>query len=293
MKMVAKYFTIISFGLICPTLTCAWAPAGSAAPDLSTTIAMIKALHEQMLRTPPCHPPALNCFGHAPAEIRAVLRNYTIAALNKSKGDLASLVADLREIDDAGFTEAMGKEGLTLQRNWDTDPPFAISKKLSTGEVVITLNHFSVGALAVPSDVVVIQAFRKEGSAYSFADETGDALFGVTDYKKFVAIDASQNSVLLLVQGQVALYMGDKERARIYDFDGYRFTEEWKPEDRLDMAITISGNQIDARWLSDKIYRFGADRINCMEEKLQVGPSGLVPSDVINHGECDNFLTAK
>ncbi|MBV9267178.1 MAG: hypothetical protein JO061_13495, partial [Acidobacteriaceae bacterium] len=169
----------------------------------------------------------------------------------------------------------------------------AISKKLSIGEVVITLNHFSAGALAVPSDVVVIQALRKEGSAYTFADETGDALFGVTDYKKFVAIDTSQNSVLLLVQGQIALYMGDKERARIYAFDGYRFTEEWKPEDRLDMAITISGNQIDARWLSDKIYRFGADRINCMEEKLQVGSSGLVPSDVINHGECDNFLTAQ
>ncbi len=55
------------------------------------------------------------------------------------------------------------------------------------------------------------------------------------------------------MQGQVAGYTGDLERARIYSFDGYKFTEEWKPEDRIDTRIKLQGSQINAGYLSKKM----------------------------------------
>jgi hypothetical protein len=97
----------------------------------------------------------------------------------------------------------------------------------------------------------------------------------------------------LLVQGQVAEYMGDLERVRLYSFDGYHFREEWNPEDRLDMRLKTSGGEVNARYLSPRISQTGGDFHNCMEENLEVGASGLLFKGVLNHGACDDFENAK
>ena len=149
------------------------------------------------------------------------------------------------------------------------------------------MDEFSTGAYALPSGVVIIQAFRKEAGEYVLADQVGDSLFGLLYYRKFDVLGSPQtNQLWLLVQGQVAGYMGDLERARIYSFDGYKFREEWKPEDRVSMHITTYGNQINARYLSEKIDLPVGQTQNCIEEKLQLGAGGLLSLGSVTHNDC-------
>ncbi len=241
-------------------------------------------------------PAALSARQAASSSGLSSVVSSAISALNKTNGDLKSLILDLRQIDYAGFIAALSKMGVSKRGDTDdtdADPPFAISQKLPTGEVVITLNQFEVAGLAIPGGLVIIQAFRKENGSYVLADQTGDDLF-LVDARKLEPLNSGPaNELWLLVQGQVKGYMGDLERARIYSFDGSHFTEEWKPEDRIDLATKISGTQIDARYLSEKIYRFGGDIQNCMEEKLQLSAGGLMNLGILNHGECEDYLTAK
>ena len=237
-------------------------------------------------------PLTIACLGSTPSDLRAFLRDYSVSELNSGGTDLNGLLAELKRLCDLEFSAYARSNGLTFAPESGA-PPVAFQAHLQAGDVIIIVSRFSLGALVSPSDFVVVQAFRKEGGRYVFAAETGNDLLGISAYRKITLLPAGSAAAnaWLFIQGELSSFREDRERARIYSFDGYRFTTEWKPGDRLDMEITISGQNIDAQYMSE-IPRFGGPIMNCMEEKLQLGTAGLIHLGIINHGERE-CLTAQ
>jgi hypothetical protein len=230
-----------------------------------------------------CEPAGTNCFLSESAAIGALLRDYTVWKLNESGGNTIELVSDLRTVEDAFAFEVAGRK----PESWEDRAPFAFRDTLPAGELVVTLNHFASGGLAIPEGIVVIQGFRKEGGQYVFGAGTGDSLFGVMDEKPIEMLKSPvPNEMWLLVSGQVAGFMGYLGRARIYSFDGYGFKELWKPDDRERVKITVKDREVRSTFLGPRMYRFGGDIRNCMDETVKLAPTGIVQAKVINNGEC-------
>jgi hypothetical protein len=220
-------------------------------------------------------------FGCMQTEIdalRAAMRDYTLWKLNQPGEDTKQLAEDLRAINDAYARETVlkGSDGTA----------YAFEQKTTAGDFSITVTYFSSGAIAFPARIVIIQGFRKEGGRWVFAAETGESVSGIMYYRPLQLLQSPVSSEMwLLIGGQVAGFMGDLERARVYAFNGYEFRELWKPEDREDMEITVKSNEIHATYLGPRIKRFPGYYQNHMEETLQLTPSGVLQTNLINHGE--------
>ncbi len=132
-------------------------------------------------------PLSLDCFGTTLGTLKTLLSGYTLSVLNRTGGsNTTDLITALRQVENAGFAEQIQEEfNSPIPRNWETDPPFVIHQKLPVGDVILTMDQFSTGAYALPSGVVIIQAFRKEAREYVLADQVGDSLFGLLYYRRF------------------------------------------------------------------------------------------------------------
>jgi hypothetical protein len=114
----------------------------------------------------------------------------------------------------------------------------------------------------------------------------GESLYGIMNYNSIQLLDSPiSNEVWLLVAGQVAGFMGNLERARVFAFDGYSSREVWAPEDRQNMRITVKGDRLSAAFLGPKVDRFGGDRQDGMVEELQLTPAGVITTSLADLGE--------
>jgi hypothetical protein len=246
--------------------------AGGAESNLAQLRERAKQLQSRMLGRPCTSDPWIDCMRDEIAELRVLLRDYTVAKLNQSAGDTGALIEDLRTVDDVYAFGLTGKPN-----NWDGRPPFVFSQDLPGGELLITVNHFAAGALYAPPGLVIIQGFRKVGDTYFFGGENGDSISGIMNYRTIEALrPARSREIWLLVCGQVAGLQGQYIRARIFGFDGHEVKELWAPEDREAMKISVLGDEIEARFLGPKTYRFAGDRQDVMQEKLRLTVGGVV-----------------
>jgi hypothetical protein len=238
-------------------------------------------LQSQMLHAS-CSQQGPECFRPQVAGLRSVLRDYTVRKLNQSGGDTQGLIADLRTVDDCFALEVLGRKPGTDGRN-----PFTFRKKLAAGELLLTVNHFASGALAIPPGVVIVQGFRRQGDEYVFGAETGDSIYGIMNEDMIQALPSPvEGEIWLLISGQVAGFMGHLERTRIYSFNGYEFQERWRPEDRQNPEITITDDEIRTVYLGPKIYRFRGDLQECFEETVKLLSTGAAQVKLVNRGEC-------
>ncbi len=162
-------------------------------------------------------------------------------------------------------------------KDWKGLPPQVLRKAVTGGELIVVANMFETGGLAMPQSIDLIQGFRKIGSSeYVFDGDTGDAMFG-TMWPGIGKLQSPVEGELWFSSvAQVAFFMGDLDRARIYSFDGFEFKEEWKPEDREDMQITIDDDRIHLTYIGPKIERAkGFPSQHWMEERLAISPSGV------------------
>lgn len=223
-----------------------------------------------------------DCIASEIIGLRGLLRDYSLWKLNQPTVDIKQLVDDLRSINDIYVRETVWSKLPSSRKGI----AFDFEQTTTTGELLILVSYFSSGAMATPSGIIIIQGFRKEGTDYRFAGETGESVSGVMNLHPLEILPSQISSEMwLLVGGQVGGFMGDLERARIYSFDGYKFRELWKPEDRQDMEITVNGTEIRATYLGPKVYRFGGDLQDHMEERLQLTAGGVLQTRLINHGE--------
>jgi hypothetical protein len=229
-----------------------------------------------------CDPnPWPDCIRAEIAALRSVVRDYTLTQLNQTDGDVPSLLKSLRQIDDIYAIEVAGSPS-----SWDGRPPFVYTRDTPCTRLVVTVNHFASGGLALPPGVVIIQGFRKEGAAYVFAGETDDSLSGIMNYSHAEEVHAPvQTEMWLLLVGQVAGYMGHLDRARSYAFDGFRFRDLWHPEDREQMSVTVQDGVLTAEYLGPKTERpTGFPEQDVMEETLVLTPAGINRANLLNHG---------
>ncbi len=226
------------------------------------------------------------CIAPYVRELSALISNYTVWKLNDSGGDTTQVTKDLHSVEDIYERELWKKERPDLDEP-DSGEVHAFRQKTPSGELVVTVNHFSSGGLALPAGVIVIQGFRREGDRFVYAGQTGDSLFGTASYDDLeTLVSPRQNEMWLLVSGRLAVTnIGRLNRARIYSFDGNSFHELWSPEDREILRFHISGNEVHLTYLGAKIERsFGFPEQHVMEEKLLLSPSGLSRTILIDHG---------
>jgi len=235
--------------------------------------------------------PGLDCIAGEAGELRELLRDYSVWKLNEAGGDIDALRADFGTVDDGWVQERFSlmdrAEGNGRSKRGLGVPPH-VFKELSSGrEMIVVVHRFGSTALAFPSGIVIVQGFRKESGRYVFAAETGDSLFGIMDVDPVVKLESPvPGEMWLLISGQVAGFMGHLGRARIYGFDGDDFREIWKPEDRETLRLTVKGDEVRSTFLAPRIYRFGRDMQNCMDETVRLLPTGVVLARQANNGEC-------
>ncbi len=176
-------------------------------------------------------------------------------------------------------------------RSWAKEfkglPPQVLRQPVVGGELIVINNLFETYQLAMPASLALIQGFRKIGSSeYAFGGDTGDAMFGVMWPGIGKLQSPVEGQLWFIAQGQVGGFMGDLDRARIYSFDGFEFKEEWKPEDREDMQITIDDGRIHLTYIGPKIERAkGFPSQHWMEERLAISPGGVFRTLLVDHGE--------
>jgi len=217
-------------------------------------------------------------------ELRALIRDYSLWKLNQSGGDAAGLAKDLRTVNDAYFFKRMAELDQTSGAPQQGDS-YVFRKSSPAGDVIVTVNGYVTGELATPNRDIVIQGFRKEGGGYVYAGETGESLFSIMIYHNLDVLPSPiYNEMWLLVSGQVGGFMGDLEKARIFSFDGYRFEELWKPEDRLGMEIDVKGDRLDVVYDHKVDQPHGFPVHHVMEEKLWLSPNGVTRTEIIDNG---------
>jgi hypothetical protein len=254
-------------------------------PSLQQAIQRSKDIQSRIIGRACAGASLIECMQPEVDQLRDVLKQYTLSRLNQTRGDVNSLRGDLRQLDDAYVFELAGKSRPARPDK----PPFVFRETRASREMIITVNHFSCGALAIPPGLVIVQGYRREGNEYVFADETGDSISGILDYNE-ARLLASPNpgEVWLLLVGQVAGFMGHLDRARIYSFDGYVFRERWSPEDREQMSLTAQGGQIRSNYLGTKVFPpggIGFPRQDNLEETVDLTANGATQRSVVNHGD--------
>jgi len=154
-------------------------------------------------------------------------------------------LSEIRKVIQSGILESLGESddptrvAKALQSLADPDgrlpggSTFVIRAQIAgiTGIVVGYPIYYSRSAF--PTTRVVIDGYRRTGSVYQLAAETGQALenCGLT----LTELESPRsNEAWFLAHGQ--LY-GDQvyhEVARIYSFDGYHFKDVWAPDAAMD-----------------------------------------------------------
>jgi hypothetical protein len=98
-----------------------------------------------------------------------MLREYIAWKLNDSNGNSDQLLAELRTVDNVAALEFFKLK----PSGSDKEAPFVFRKQMPLGEIILTVNHFSAGPLAIPPGIVIVQAFRKESARYVYAAGAG------------------------------------------------------------------------------------------------------------------------
>ena len=266
------------------------APLTGAAQHLG--LAEVKArareLQSHILGSRDCPPDASfqACISPYVHQLSVLIRDYTVRELNDTGGDTNQLVKDLRGVEDIYQRDLWEKLNPAVSA---PDSPFvyAFSRPSPAGELIVTVNHFSTGALVDPPAAIVIQGFRREGAQFIYSAETGDSLFGTSTYDDLQMLPSPRETEMwMLISGrQARMNMGRLDRARIYSFDGFRFDELWAPEAREILRFHLSHNELHLTYLGPKIERrFGQPEQHVMEEKLMLSRNGVSRILLVDHG---------
>jgi hypothetical protein len=218
-----------------------------------------------------------DCIGSEVKQLRQIVRDYTLWKLNQSGGDPKQLAGDLQAIADIYARETIWRGRPTSDRGQAS----ILRQETPSGELLVTIVVFSAGAMATPSGIMIVQGYRREGSRYVFAAETGDSVSGIMGNEARQALKAPVASEMwVLIGGRVGGFMGALYRYRIYGFDGRGFRELLEPEDREDMEITVTGDEIHTHFLPAG-NRFGPPRHE-MDETLKVTPNGVLRTSLVD-----------
>ena len=253
--------------------------------DLNQVRERARQIQSRMFGPRRCQTPWWECIAPEVQSLRALLRDYTVWRLNRSGGDTDELVNDLSTVDDVFGVEIRRKE--LGPKNLKGLPPQVLRQAVTGGELIVIKHLFETEQLAMPASLALIQGFRRLGSnEYVFADDTGDAMSGVM-WPGIGKIESPVRGELWFIAGgQVGGFMGDLDREGIYSFDGFHFKQQWKPEDREDMQVTIDDDRIHLTYLGPKIERaIGFPSQHWMEERLEISSSGVFRTLLIDHGE--------